>query len=58
MAWLWDRDEARAIMAAIASADREFVPEGVAAPWRYRLAYRLFGFEGAESIADRIRKFA
>ena len=58
IAWLSDRDEARAIMAAVAGADRDFRPEGVAAPWRYRLAYRLLGFEGAESIADRMRKFA
>jgi glycosyltransferase involved in cell wall biosynthesis len=58
IAWVSDRDEARAIMATVAHSDPGFTPEGVAAPWRYRLAYRLFGFDGAESVADRLRKFA
>lgn len=58
MAWLANRDEARAIMATVDSADRAFVPDGVAAPWQYRLAYRVLGFEGAEKLADRMRSFS
>lgn len=58
IAWVSDRNEARAIMATVARSDPRFAPEGVAAPWRYRVAYRLFGFDGAEAIADRWRKLA
>lgn len=58
MAWLSNRDEARSIMATVAHADRAFQPEGTAAPWQYRLAYRLFGFEGAETVAERVRSWA
>ena len=56
IAWLSDRAEAREIMAAVRRADGGFRPEGVAAPWKYRMAYQLFGFDGAETIADWIRK--
>lgn len=55
VAWLVDRDEARSIMAAVKQSDTAFVPDGVAAPPRYRLAFRLLGFEAAESIAARLR---
>lgn len=58
MAWLTDPDEARAIMATVARADRHFQPDGVAAPWKYRMAYRWFGFDGAEMFADWMRKSA
>ena len=49
-AWNEDRSEARAILATIAGADA-FQPDGPTAPWLYRLAYGLFGFEMAERIA-------
>lgn len=58
IAWLSDRDEAAAIMRLVRESDPSFVPEGVAAPWKYRLAYRLFGFDAAEAIAGRLRKLA
>jgi hypothetical protein len=56
IAWLSSRDEARAIMSTVYESDSSFVPEGVAAPWRYRLAYRTLGFEGAEALAGGLRK--
>jgi hypothetical protein len=58
IAWLSSREEARSIMAAVYASDSAFVPEGVAAPWRYRLAYRILGFDGAEALAGGLRKFA
>lgn len=58
IAWLSDRAEAGAIMETVRRSDPAFVPDGVAAPWRYRLAYRLFGFDKAETIADRLRRLA
>ena len=56
IAWLSSRDEARAIMSTVDESDPSFVPEGVAAPWRYRLAYRTLGFDGAEALAGGLRK--
>jgi len=50
VAWNEDRGEAREILAAIAAAD-SFRPNGAAAPFLYRLVYRLLGFEMAEHIA-------
>lgn len=58
IAWLTSRDEARAIMAAVRASDPAFVPAGVAAPWRYRVAYRMLGFDGAETLAAGLRNFA
>jgi glycosyltransferase involved in cell wall biosynthesis len=58
IAWLSDKNEARSIMTTVRSTQPGFVPGGVAAPWRYQLLYRLFGFEGTEHVADWIRKFA
>lgn len=58
IAWLSNRDEARAIMSVVTRSNPTFTPEGIAAPLRYRMAYRLFGFDGAETIADRLRRIA
>jgi glycosyltransferase involved in cell wall biosynthesis len=58
IAWLSDRAEAAAMMAVVERSDPAFRPEGVAAPWRYRVAYRLLGFDRAEALADRLRKIA
>jgi glycosyltransferase involved in cell wall biosynthesis len=58
IAWLSSRDEARRIMAAVRASDPAFMPAGVAAPWRYRLAYRVLGFDGAEALAGGLRKLA
>ncbi len=48
--WNEDRKEARAIFAAISSAET-FRPAGPKVPQLYRLAFGLFGFEAAERIA-------
>lgn len=53
-AWNEDRSEARAILATIAAA-HSFRPNGSAAPFLYRLAHRLFGFEIAEHMATMNR---
>ena len=55
-AWPSDRQQARSIMAQVTQSDPAFVPEGIAAPWRYRLAYRLFGFDVAETVAQQLRR--
>ena len=58
IAWLSSRNEARAIMAAVRDSDPAFLPAGIAAPWRYRVAYRLLGFDGAEALAGGLRQLA
>jgi glycosyltransferase involved in cell wall biosynthesis len=58
IAWLSNRDEAHGIMATVRASDPSFVPGGVAAPWRYRIAYRVLGFDGAEALAGRLRRLA
>jgi glycosyltransferase involved in cell wall biosynthesis len=58
IAWLSSRHEARAIMATVHDSDPAFLPAGVAAPWRYRVAYRLLGFDGAEALAGGLRQLA
>ncbi len=55
-AWSEDRSEARAIVADIRDP-ASFSPNGSAAPFLYRLAYRMFGFEMAEHMA-RIKRIA
>jgi len=55
MAWLEDRDEAHAIVAAIEQSDSSFVPTGPAAPRHYRMLYQLLGFDGAERVAAVFR---
>lgn len=58
IAWLVDREEAREIMATVAQSQPDFVPGGVAAPRRYQLAYRFLGFDGAETVAGWLRRWA
>jgi glycosyltransferase involved in cell wall biosynthesis len=55
MAWLEDRSEAHAILAAIARSDASFSPIGPAAPPQYRILYQLLGFDGAERVASMFR---
>lgn len=55
MAWSENRDEAHAIMKLIAQSDPAFTPIGPAAPRRYRLLYRLLGFDGAQRVAAALR---
>lgn len=56
---IWTRDEAAALAVArqIDRSDPSFCPsDGPARPSAYRLAYRLFGFAGAQRVADCARK--
>ncbi len=54
-AWCYDREEALQIVSEVQHSDPSFIPKGEAAPDRYRLTYRLLGFERAETIADWFR---
>jgi glycosyltransferase involved in cell wall biosynthesis len=54
-AWQYDRAFAQQIMKTVRASDTNFVPGGEAAPQLYRNVYRLFGFSGAERIADARR---
>lgn len=54
-AWRYDRAFAQQIMKTVRASDTNFVPGGEAAPQLYRNVYRLFGFSGAERIADARR---
>jgi hypothetical protein len=56
LAWLDDRREARAIMAAVAQSQPDFAPAGAAAPPRYRLLYRWIGFDASERLASWLRQ--
>lgn len=58
MAWLTDRAEAAEIMAEVRRSELSFRPGEAAAPPPYRLAYRWFGFEGAERVAGAKRAMA
>jgi glycosyltransferase involved in cell wall biosynthesis len=49
--WQFDQNMARKIIDQIRSADSKFLPTGPAAPGRYRLVYRCFGFQAAERLA-------
>ena len=55
MAWGEDPAEAHAIVATITKSDPGFIPIGPAAPGRYRVLYRLLGFDGAERVAAMLR---
>lgn len=50
--WRYDRESACATMQQICGLDSHFMPAGPAAPWYYRLVYRLFGFQVAERFAE------
>ena len=51
MVWVYDPGFAREIVAVMRRSQSGFLPGGLAGPWHYRFAYRLFGFEGAEKLA-------
>lgn len=50
-AWLFDPELASAIVDSIRGSEPQFVPAGTAAPWYYRIMYRMFGFRAAERLA-------
>jgi Glycosyl transferase family 2 len=54
-AWQLDHAEALDIMEIIRRSDPGFQPAGTAAPERYRLVFRLFGFRAAEILASWLR---
>jgi len=54
-AWQYDPTFATEIMATVCRLKPDFAPGGKAAPLRYQLVYRLFGFRGAERFADMLR---
>ena len=56
-AWQYDPTFATEIMGTVCRLEPDFVPGGKAAPPRYQLVYRLFGFRGAEKFADTLRNF-
>lgn len=51
-AWQYDQALAEKILETILVSEPGFVPTGAAAPLRYRLAWRLFGFAATERLAD------
>jgi glycosyltransferase involved in cell wall biosynthesis len=51
IAWSYDRAFAESLVREIRETDAGFVPSGRAAPWHYRLIWRLCGFRAAESVA-------
>ena len=55
--WQYDPDFAIDIMRAVKKDQPLFIPCGTAAPTRYRLMYRSFGFAQAERIAKLMRRF-
>ena len=54
-AWQYDPTFATEIMAIVCRLKPDFVPAGKAAPLRYQLVYRVFGFRRAEKFADTLR---
>jgi hypothetical protein len=59
--WLFDPRLAEDIVFGILKSDPGFVPGGVAAPFHYRMAYRLLGFRAAERLSTvkrRLTSFA
>lgn len=51
-AWQQDHSEALRIVELIRESSPGFQPAGNAAPWHYRLAWRVLGFRLAEFLAD------
>jgi glycosyltransferase involved in cell wall biosynthesis len=58
IAWQRDHDEALSIVRTIRSTHQEFIPAGNAAPPIYQMAFRMFGFRFAETIADWRRRLS
>ena len=56
IAWQYDPALASQVMDRVRSLEPDFCPKGPAAPARYWLIYRMFGFEAAERLASLIRK--
>jgi len=55
--WQYQEAFANDIMRAVRKGQPLFIPCGTAAPARYRLMYRSFGFAQAERIAKWMRRF-
>ena len=53
----WHREPALSmeIVKAIHLSQPHFVPAGDAAPWKYRVIYRIAGFRAAEGLAQTVR---
>jgi glycosyltransferase involved in cell wall biosynthesis len=49
--WLYDPGFATEIMNVVRLSQPDFLPSGDAAPQHYRMAYRVFGFTGAQKLA-------
>lgn len=56
IAWLYDPDFAVRIIFTIRASQPNFLPGGNAARLRYRVIYRVLGFDAAETIARWSRK--
>ncbi len=52
LAWQYDPRFACEIMRTVRQSQPEFTPSGDAAPRHYQMMYRLFGFTGAEKLAN------
>jgi glycosyltransferase involved in cell wall biosynthesis len=55
-AWKYDHQFAAEIIKVIQCSQPDFIPQGDAAPARYRMIYHALGFRMAEHIADMLRK--
>jgi len=55
MAWQVSREEAITIMKGVRHSMPDFRPAGDAAPARYQMFYRAFGFRAAETLASWLR---
>jgi glycosyltransferase involved in cell wall biosynthesis len=58
IAWTYDKAFATKVMNEIRHSDPGFIPHGNAAKLHYQLAYRAFGFQGAEHLAGLKRRLA
>lgn len=56
-AYAHDEEFASSLIAKMFQAEKTFRPGGDAAPFGYRLAFRMFGFTGAERLAAAVRKW-
>jgi glycosyltransferase involved in cell wall biosynthesis len=53
---VYDADLASSVMEKLLKSEPDFTPRGLAAPLRYRIAYRIVGFSIAERLAEWKRR--